>query len=202
MNMEDILIEGFGGGRAFGDIIEGELDISGADESLVNQVYVLRIYKTNEDLERIEEIGTIEMNYMDVIMAEETGIGIFTLFDLIDSEKQGVYHYLYGNGERNMEYVGMDSDVIYIDKIFIEKKYRNKGIGGAILRELPNLIRNVLKLRPGCLVLLANPFDYKGKEFVAERDENKREKLIKFYEKNGFTRIKDTQYLVVNMDYR
>ncbi len=28
------------------------------------------------------------------------------------------------------------------------------------------------------------------------------EKLIKFYAKNGFTRIENTQYLVKNMDYK
>ena len=89
-----------------------------------------------------------------------------------------------------------------IDKIFIEEKYRNKGIGSIIVKELPELIRNILKLRPGCLVLLANPFEIKNKKFVAETNKEKIEKLIKFYEKNGFERIKKTQYLAINMDYR
>ena len=201
--MEDILIEGGGGGQAFGDIVKNELDLCVSDESLVNQMFFLDIFKTDEDLEKKEHIGKVEMTYMDVCMAEEVGMSNFMLFDLIDSEKQGVYHYLFDDDdEPNSEYIGMYTDVIYIDEIFIEEKYRHQGIGSIIVKELPRLIRNILKLRPGCLVLLANPFERKGKEMIAQRDEGKIEELIKFYEKNGFTRIEDTQYLVVNMDYR
>ncbi len=135
-------------------------------------------------------------------MAEENGWSIFDLFDLIDSEKQGVYEYLFDDDEPNDNYVGVDRDVLYIDKIFIEKKYRNMGIGSIIVKELPKLIKQILKLRPGCIVLLANPFEIEGKDFKPTRDKKKIENLIKFYAKNGFTRIDNTQYLVKNMDYK
>ena len=203
MNIENILIEGTGSGNAFGDINDEEIDISCSDESLLNQRYFLTIYKTDEELNKQEEIGKIEMTYMDVWMAEETGYGVFDLFDLIDSEKQGVCEYLFDfDGEQNDEYVGMERDVLYIDEIFIEKKYRNIGIGSNIVKELPRLIKQILKLRPGCLVLLANPFEIDGKEFKPTRDKKKIEKLIKFYTENGLQRIKNTQYLVKNMDFR
>lgn len=152
--MEDILLESISIGDDFGDIRNNELDISCSDESLLNQTYAFEIYKINENLEKQEQIGRIDMIYMDVYMAEETGFDIFSLFDLIDSEKQGVYHYLFNDNNPNDEYVGMDLDVIYIDKIFIKKEYRNMGIGSTIVKELPKLIRNILKLKPGCLVLL------------------------------------------------
>ena len=135
-------------------------------------------------------------------MAEETGWSIFDLFDLIDSEKQGVYKYLFDDDEPNSNYVGMDRDVLYIDKIFIEKKYRNMGIGSKLVEELPRLIKQILKLRPGCIVLLANPFEIEVDELKPTREKKKIEKLIEFYTRNGFQRIKDTQYLVKNMDFR
>ena len=57
-------------------------------------------------------------------------ISNWILFDLIDSEKQGVYHYLFDeDDEPNSKYIGMYTDVIYIDEIFIEEKYRHQGIG-------------------------------------------------------------------------
>lgn len=202
MNIEDLLIEAKNTTQAFASISNNELDISCSEENLLNQKYFFEIYKTNEYLKKIEKIGEIEMTYMDVQMAEETGYDVSMLFDLIDSEKQGVYQYLFNDDEPNDEYVGTDLDVIYIDKIYLQKKYRNMGIGSTIINELPNLIRNILKLRPGCLVLLANPFEFQGKEFVSERNTDKIEKLIEFYQKNGFERIEDTQYLVINMDYR
>ncbi len=202
MNIEDILIEGVGTGTALGEIRDSILDISCSDEDLLNKRYAIEIYKTNENLDKKEQIGKIDMTYMDVYMAEEKGFDVFMLFDLIDSEKQGVYDYLFEDNEPNDRYVGMDLDVIYIDKIFIKKEYRNMGIGGTIVRELPNLIRNILKLKPGCLVLLANPFEIENKELKPERDKNKIEKLINFYQKNGFERIDNTQYLAINMDYK
>lgn len=202
MDIENILIEGAGSGEAYGDIIDEELDISCSDESLLNQKYFLTIYKTDEELIKQERIGKIEMTYMDVLMAEETGWSIFDLFDLIDSEKQGVYKYLFDDDEPNSNYVGMDRDVLYIDKIFIEKKYRNMGIGSKLVEELPRLIKQIIKLRPGCIVLLANPFEIEVDELKPTREKKKIEKLIEFYTRNGFQRIKDTQYLVKNMDFR
>lgn len=203
MNIENILVEGVGSGEAFGDIIDEEIDISCSDESLLNQRYFFTIYKTDEELNKQEQIGKIEMTYMDVCMAEEIGYGVFDLFDLIDSEKQGVCEYLFDfDGEQNDKYVGIDRDVLYIDEIFIEKKYRNMGIGSKIVKKLPIFIKQILKLRPGCIVLLANPFEIEGKEFKPTSDKEKIEKLIKFYDENGFERIKDTQYLAKNMDLK
>lgn len=202
MNIENILIEGAGSGEAIGNINDEGIDISCSDESLLNQRYFFTIYKTDNELNKQEQIGKVEMTYMDVWMAEENGWSIFDLFDLIDSEKQGVYEYLFDDDEPNDNYVGMDRDVLYIDEIFIEKKYRNMGIGSIIVKELPRLIKQILKLRPGCIVLLANPFEIEGKDFKPTRDKKKIENLIKFYAKNGFTRIENTQYLVKNMDYK
>lgn len=92
--------------------------------------------------------------------------------------------------------------MLYIDKIFIENKYRNRGIGTKIVKELPRLVKQILKLKPGCIVLLANPFEMKGNDLNASKDKKEIENLINFYTKNGFERIEDTQYLVRNMDYK
>ena len=54
--------------------------------------------------------------------------------DIRSSEKQGVYQYLYDDDEPNEIYVGMDRDVLYVDKIFIEEKYRKRGIGSKIVK--------------------------------------------------------------------
>lgn len=197
MNFENLLIEGVGIAQEISDIQKGKI-ISYSKESLLNKNYFLNIYKTDDDMEEKEKIGKIEITYMDVWMTEEVGMEIFDLFDLIDSEKQGVYQYLYDGEEPNDEYVGMYRDVIYIDKVFIEKKYRNLGIGSVIIQELPRLIRNILKLRPGCIVLLANPFEIEEKEMVStkiKRKYNKNtKKVLTFVIKRGYNEYnnKDT----------
>lgn len=202
MNIENILIEGAGSGDAIGYIAEEGIDTSCSDEDLLNQKYFFTIYKMDEEFNEQEQIGRIEMTYMDVGMTEETGYSVGDLFDLIDSEKQRIYKYLFDDDDEPYDdYIGMDRDIIYIDKIFIEKKYRNIGIGSKIVRELPRLIKQILKLRPGCLALLANPFEIEEGEFKPTRDKKKIKKLIKFYTNNGFQSIGNTQYLVRNMDF-
>lgn len=202
MDFENIVIKGSGISETLGSIYENELDISCSDMDLLNQKYFLQIYKSDEELNETGKIGEIEMTYMDVSMADEMGYSVYDLFDMIDSEKQGVCHYLFDGDEPNENYVGIDEDVIYINKIFIDKDFRNLGIGSIIVKELPKLVRNILKLKPGCFVLLANPFEIKEGKFTPTRNKSKIEKLVRFYEKSGFERIEDTQYLVKNMDFR
>ena len=200
--MENIIIEENGIGSTYADIQDKQINIEYFNESLLNKKYFLIIYEADEDLNKKEKIGQIEMTYMDIVLAESLDYSIFMLFDMIDDDKQGIYQYLFDNLEEpNDQYVGMDTNVLYIDKIYIEKKYRNMGIGKKIVQELPKMVRSILKLRPGCLVLLANPFEMKEGELVANREKEKIEELIKFYINNGFERIEDTQYLVKNMDF-
>ena len=202
MNFENIIIKGKGFGSTYGNIQGKEIDIEYFNESLLNKMYFFTIYEADEDFNKTEKIGQIEMTYMDIWLAESLDYSIFMLFDMIDADKQDVGRYLFDSyQEKNDNYVGMDKDVLYIDKIYIEKKYRNKGLGRKIVQELPRMVRSILKLRPGCLVLLANPFEMEEGELVANRDKEKIEKLIEFYVNNGFERIEDTQYLVKNMDF-
>lgn len=202
MNFENIIIEGKGFGSTYGNIQGKEIDIEYFNESLLNKMYFFTIYEADEDFNKTEKIGQIEMTYMDIWLAESLDYSIFMLFDMIDADKQDVGRYLFDSyQEKNDNYVGIDKDVLYIDKIYIEKKYRNIGIGKKIVQELPRMVRSILKLRPGCLVLLANPFEMKEGELVANREKEKIEELIKFYINNGFERIEDTQYLVKNMDF-
>lgn len=149
---KNILIETTSNVKILGNIDDKGIDISCSDENLLNQKYFFTIYKADDKLNKQEQIGNIEMTYMDVCMAEEIGWSIYELFDLLDSDKEGIYKYLFDSDEfPNDEYVGIGMDVLYIDKIFIEKKYRKLGIGSKIIKELPRFIRQILKLRPGCI---------------------------------------------------
>ncbi len=65
MNIDNILIEGAGSGEAIGNINDEGIDISCSDESLLNQRYFFTIYKTDDELNKQEQIGKVEMTYMD-----------------------------------------------------------------------------------------------------------------------------------------
>lgn len=184
-----------------GNIEDGVLDISASYEELINERYFFTIYETDEDFDKKEEIGTIEMTYIDISLSEEVGYGIAYVFDAISTEKQGIKEYLFDEDDMpNDEYVGYNKDVLYIDEIFIKNKYRNLGIGSQILNEISNLIRSTFKLKPGCIALLANPFEIVNGKIVPSTNEKEIEKLIEFYQNNGFERLEDTQYLVQRVE--
>lgn len=195
----DIIIKSSKCNYVSGTLEDNILDIEGNYEELLNEIFFFTIYETDNNSEK--EIGTIKMTYMDISMAEEIGYSTADLFDLIDSEKQGVQHYLFDEYDiPNSNYIGNQLDIIYIDEIFIKKKYRNKGIGSEIIYRLPELIKNMFKLKIGCLVLLANPIESKKGKLIGIRDKDKIEHLISFYEKLGFDRIEKTQYLVKKIE--
>lgn len=195
----DIIIKSSKCNYVSGTLEDNILDIEGNHEELLNEIFFFTIYETDNNSEK--EIGTIKMTYMDISMAEEIGYSTADLFDLIDSEKQGVQHYLFDEYDiPNSNYIGNQLDIIYIDEIFIKKKYRNKGIGSEIIYRLPELIKNMFKLKIGCLVLLANPIESKKGKLIGIRDKDKIEYLISFYEKLGFDRIEKTQYLVKKIE--
>ena len=83
MDIENILIEGSDYEEVFGIIEDGELDISCSSETLFNKNFFLTIYMTDDELHSKEKIGSIEMTYIDVCMAEEIG---WDIFDLVDSD--------------------------------------------------------------------------------------------------------------------
>ena len=98
-------------------------------------------------------------------------------FNYVKSILPSAEIYVYIDKNTIEGFIGINNN--YIEGIFIKEINQNKGIGTALLEKVkqlkPKLILNVYK---------------------------KKKKAIKFYEKNGFTRIEGTQYLVVNMDYR
>lgn len=101
-----------------------------------------------------------------------------------------------GRGEAFGDIMDEEIDISCSDESLLNQRYF------FTIYKLPRLIKQILKLRPGCVVILANPFEIEGKEFKPTRDKKKIEKLIKFYAENGFERIKDTQYLAKNMDLK
>ncbi|MCQ1530232.1 hypothetical protein [Lutispora saccharofermentans] len=87
----------------------------------------------------------------------------------------------------------------YITELFIEKGFRGQGLGKKIFQVLPDFLHGISKeilyiyLMPGPLEKIDGKVEYimnpKDEKMVALKN-----RLIKFYESVGFSRIEDTDF--------
>lgn len=94
-----------------------------------------------------------------------------------------------------------EDKAFYITELFIEKKYRGKGIGSKIFQVLPQFLQKI-DLDISCVYLMPGPLERingevryimnpKDQQMVALKN-----KLIKFYESVGFKRIDQTEFFI------
>lgn len=81
--------------------------------------------------------------------------------------------------------------IFILDHIEIDEKYRNKGIGSDIIKNLPKMLRYQFDYGAN-IFLCASDFESAQKYgFDSEEYKNGCQKLIKFYEKFGYKVIED-----------
>lgn len=108
------------------------------------------------------------------------------------------YEILYEDDMINEKYESMWSNVFYIERLYVEKKYRNKGYAKALLNEINNIIRNILKLNVGQIIVYANPFEINnGADEMIRSNKVLNNKLLNLYKTTGFKEIDDNpNYLI------
>jgi ribosomal protein S18 acetylase RimI-like enzyme len=80
----------------------------------------------------------------------------------------------------------MSNDLYYVSSVYVEKQYRNMGIGRHILRHLQKIIRRHTRDKDPVIVLIPSPVEYKTNS--AEYNEMK-PRLVAWYERNGFNAL-------------
>lgn len=89
---------------------------------------------------------------------------------------------------------------VYCQMYFILKDYmlKNKGYAKALLNEINNIIRDILKLNVGQIIVYANPFKVNnGADEMIRNNNDLIEKLLKLYKTTGFEEIDNgPRYLI------
>lgn len=153
------------------------------------------------------KIGTLHGRYFKLTKILNKGASLFDVFDSIDQDIYMVYDALIDDdGWFNTDYCGIQSNIFYGERFFIEKAYRNQGLGEKILAELDDVLNYSLNCDIGCYIILPNPIEKiadNNFRIIDDEDTQKRlkKRLIKFYKNCGYQEIPDTEFMYINTDY-
>lgn len=85
------------------------------------------------------------------------------------------------------------SDLYYVDKIVIDKKYRGYGFGETMILQLPNIIKTIFNEKDAIMTLRAYPIE--KKKFSDETINKYQRRLFKFYKKCGWKNVGGNVFL-------
>ena len=129
----------------------------------------------------------------------DNGISTYEVFDMYSADTFNFYEILYEDDMINEKYESMWSNVFYIERLYVEKKYRNKVLMQILeIKGTNNIIRNILKLNVGQIIVYANPFEINnGADEMIRSNKVLNNKLLNLYKTTGFKEIDDNpNYLI------
>lgn len=176
-----------------------KIDFSDLSESLSYCTVTIELVETNESESKQKTIASLFGYFYDVEYMYNYGQSIFDAFDMVSGDTCELYNVLFDrNGYIKDEYESFCDNVFYIDRLYVEKDYRNKGYAKLMLNQIGEIIKYVAKLNIGIIAVCAQPFEINGNEekMIKDNKELKR-KLIELYKNTGFQETDNTyDYLV------
>lgn len=175
-----------------------EIDII---EKYINH-FVIRILITDINEDTDTEIGFIRGK---IIHSEEEMEGC-NFYEVCDAHSQELEEMAEVLTEKNWnlrnEIVNERDTICYISEFYLNKKFRNLGIGSFVLENLAELISYYSEQMITKIIVLPEPL-VKGKDgLLKAMSENNHEKekikedLIKFYFENDFKEIENSEYMI------
>lgn len=170
------------------------------EEKYVINVFV-DIFATNLDTQEKVEIGKLTGNFFEseIIMDD---ISFYDLCDSIGTDLEHMASAIVDEDECIRDDIcEFDETLMYIDRIYIEEKFRALGIASYVLNSLNDILEYSVNLNPNVLILLPAPQEIGEDGLLQEvRDEkineNDKKRLIKLYEKLGFEKLKNSNYMI------
>ena len=176
-----------------------------AEGSFTNKI-IINILAKEINTDKYVKIGTLHGMYFKLTKILNKRASLFDVFDSINQDIHMVYDALVDeDGYFNMDYCGMQLNVFYGETFFIEKPYRNQGLGERILDEIDDVLNYTLNCEVGGYIILPNRIEKTSENTfrtIDDRDTNKelKERLLKFYKKCGYQEIPDTEFMYINTD--
>lgn len=159
-----------------------------------------------DDFEDIE-LGFLHGTYFKIDNMDNDGINKFDVFDSISQETYDVYSNLFdSHGIEKEGRIGINGNVFSIDRLYIEKEYRNCGIGRRVITDLEKILQYSLNCKVGNFILLPSALEKVGESLKQIDDEKAHgtltKRLQKFYRSIGFKKVPKGTHMYFNTDYR
>ena len=194
-------------------VFRGRNDIYGIDSNIEdainfqepNEKYTIDIWidivgiKKNSDEE--VKIGKLKGNYFE----SEMLIDDCSFYEICDCEGADLEPLAAvitdSEGYIKESICKYNENLMYIDRIYIEKEYRGAGIATFVIESLNELLQYTIDLNPNVYILLPKPQEKDNKGDVHNiEDQIQKEifmqKLIKLYKKLGFKKIRNSNYMI------
>lgn len=169
------------------------------DKYLIN--VFIDIFATNLDTQEKVKIGKLTGNYFEseIIMDD---ISFYELCDSISTDLEHMASAIVDEEDCiKDEICEFDENLMYIDRIYINEKFRELGIASYVINSLNEILEYSVNLSPNVLILLPAPQEVGEDGLLQEiRDEkineNDKKRLINLYEKLGFKMLKNSNYMI------
>ncbi len=163
----------------------------------------MELIEKSDDNDNQKTIVSLSGYFYDMDYIYKYGLSLFDTFDMCSGDTNKLYDILFDGEEKiKIDYQTFSDNIFYLDRIYVEKDYRNKGYAKLLLKQLEDLIKYVFKLNVGIIVVCAQPFEKNGVEEKMIRDDKTlKRKLIELYKNVGFKEINNNyDYLVKVID--
>lgn len=180
--------------------INNWIDEEDIEDKYIISVYI-NIFATNLKTQEKVEIGTLTGNFFESeLMIDD--ISFYNLCDSIETDLERMAAAIVDEDYniRN-EICEFDENLMYIDRIYIQEKFRGLGIASYIINSLNDILEYSVNLSPNVLILLPVPQEIGEDGLLQEvRDEyineQNKKRLFKLYEKLGFEKLEDSNYMI------
>ena len=149
------------------------------------------------------EVLEIEGILLDNEYLFDNDIHPLELYDSISQDTYDLYTIFFDNAMIKEEYNSFLSDnIFYLDTIYVNEKYRNKGFATAILSKLDSILKYIIGLNVGTIAIYSTPFKKEDKSIEYFDDKELSDKLNNLFKKCDYKRISDSNYFYKVIEYK
>ena len=165
--------------------------------------FFMNIYVTNLDEDEKMQIGSVKGRFFLPMDFTRFGLTLYDVADYRGWDFGAMASAIIGkDGNIKPEVADEDDTIVYIEDFYINKQFRDCGIGSYIIDNIEDILYYYANTVINKIIVLPQPrVVNKSKELQNISEKNKKKdlimkKLVSFYEKNGFKFIKNTKYML------
>lgn len=165
-----------------------KFDFNDWEEILAYFPIGIKLYENDEQYNNKELIASIDGIFYDMDYVDNYGFNLFDVFDMHSGDTVNIYDILFDEeGQFKEEYETLNNNIFYLERIYVEKKYRKQGYAKLLLNQLEDIIKYVAKLNVGIIVVCSQPFEKEDDhDKMIRKDKELQRKLNDLYERVGF----------------